>query len=388
MKTPFLAQLSYAIAQFVLDSIAAVGYTRVDLLGRRTCPVKGAASHVKLSMDSIGYGGYFTAPGEQASLEDAMRRAARFGYDAVCIYAHRPIGFPMDIDGDRRRLLRDLAVELELEFGAIVCCTNFQEGTHVLLYPSEKEIFYVRSAIDLARDVGVGVVRILAAFHGYFQNPYAHTGYGSPAFESRSRRVSRNEDFLEAWHQVREGLREVALYAQDRGVVLALQTHPEITGNNEETLAMIEEVGVDSLKVGLDLPLLESFEPDFVRQTVLRMKDLMVYSHTISMAKSATVGGAPYSWEEVTPGSAKDNLPWDVFLQACREIGYDGYLSHEQCSPIIVKGHRLGGLDTVDQRYIEARRYFRGLLNKLECYSGHKPLVLDSEAACGISQKC
>ena len=81
----------------------------------------------------------------------------------------------------------------------------------------------------------------------------------------------------------------------------------------------------------------------------------MVYSHTISLAKSATVGGAPYSWEEVTPGSAKDKLPWEVFLTACKEIGYDGYLSHEQCSPIIVKGHKLGGLDTVDQRYIEAR---------------------------------
>ena len=31
---------------------------------------------MKLSLDSIGYGGYFTAPGEQASLEEAMKRAA------------------------------------------------------------------------------------------------------------------------------------------------------------------------------------------------------------------------------------------------------------------------------------------------------------------------
>lgn len=203
-------------------------------------------------------------------------------------------------------------------------------------------------------------------------------GYGSPAFESRSKRVSRNEDFLEVWHEARRGLREVALYAQGKGIVLALQTHPEITGNNEETLAMIEEVGVDSLKVGLDLPLFESFDPDFVCKTVHSMKGLMVYSHTISLAKSATVGGAPYSWEEVTPGSAKDKLPWELFLQCCKEIGYDGYLSHEQCSPIIIKGHKLGGLDNVDQRYIEARGYFRCLLDKLDCYSGHKPLAMPS----------
>ena len=168
-------------------------------------------------------------------------------------------------------------------------------------------------------------MRILAAFHGYFQNPYANQGYGSPAFESRSRRVSRNEDFLEAWHQVRRGLHEVALYAQDQGVILALQTHPEITGNNDETLALIEEVNVPSLKVGVDLPLLENFDPEFVRKTVLSMKGLMVYSHTITLAKSATVGGAPYGWEEVTPGSPKDNLPWEVFLTACKDIGYDGF---------------------------------------------------------------
>jgi len=95
---------------------------------------------------------------------------------------------------------------------------------------------YVRSAIDLAKDVGAKVVRVLAAFYGYFHNPYASQGYGSPAFEARSRRVSRNEDFLEAWHQVRKGLTEVALYAQDKGIDLALQTHPEITGNNEDLI--------------------------------------------------------------------------------------------------------------------------------------------------------
>jgi sugar phosphate isomerase/epimerase len=301
-----------------------------------------------------------------------MRRAARFGYDGICIYAHRPVGFPMDIGPGRRKALKELASELDLEFGAVVCCNNFIDGNHVLAYPREKEILYTRSAIDLARELGAGVVRVMAAFYGYFQNPYAGQGYGAPAFESRSRRVSRNEDFLDAWHQVREALTEAALYARDQGIVLALQTHPEITGNNEETLAMIEEVGVESLKVGLDLPLFESFEPDFVRRTVRSMKGLMVYSHTISLAKSYTVGGAPYSWEEVTPGSERDTLPWEVFLAACKEIGYTGYLSHEQCSPIIVKGHKLGGLDTIDARYIESRNYFRGLLKKLDCYTGHK----------------
>lgn len=328
---------------------------------------------MKLSLDTIGYGGYFTAKGESLSLEDSIRRAGQFGYDAFCVYAHRPLGFPMDLDEKRRETIKELAAELDLEIGGVVCCTNFQEGSHVLLYPQEKEILYVKSAIDLARDLGSPIVRVLAAFYGYFQNPFANQGYGSPAFESRSKRVSRNEDFLEAWHEVRRGLTEVALYARDQGITLALQTHPEVTGNNEETLCMIDEIGVESVKVGLDLPLLESFDHQFIRDTVHKMKDLMVYSHTISLVKSATVGGAPYSWEEVTPGSERDDLPWEVFLQACKDIGYKGLLSHEQCSPILVKGHKLGGLSDVDERYVDARNYFHKVLRKLDCYSGDKP---------------
>ena len=323
-------------------------------------------------MDIVGYGGYFTLNHENIPLEEAFKKAAQFGFDAACIYAHRPIGFPPDFPPERRKRVKDLASHLDLELGAVVCCTNFMEANHVLLYSQEKEIMYVRECIDFARDMGMKIVRILAGFYGYFQNPYAGQGYGAPAFQSRSRRVSRNEDWLEAWHDVVRGIREVALYAKDRGITLALQTHPEITGNNDETLEMLEEIGVDSVKVGVDLPLLESQEPEFVRATVRKMKGRMVYSHTISIAVNKTVNGAPYSWEEVTPGSPRDPCQWEVFLRACREIGYDGYLSHEQCSPIIVKGHTLGDLAEVDKRYGEAHTYLKALLKKLDCYSGHK----------------
>jgi sugar phosphate isomerase/epimerase len=328
---------------------------------------------MKLSLDVIGYGGYFTRAGEQLSLEDSVRRAAKFGYDAACIYAHRPLGFPLDLNADRRKKLRDLYAELDLEVGGIVCCTNFVEGNHVLVYYREKEIMYTLQCIDLAADLGSPAVRVMASLWGYFRNPYGPDGYGLPAFEARSRRVSRGEDFLDAWHQVREALTEVAKYAKDKGVTLALQTHPEITGNNDDTLAMLEEVGVDSLKVGLDLPLFESYDPTDVREIVHKMKGRMVYSHTIALASFKTVGGAPYGWEEVTPGTPHDPLPWETFLAACKEIGYDGLFSHEQCSPIVAKGHVLGDLSIIDERYVDSRNYFRKLMKKLDCYTGHKP---------------
>jgi sugar phosphate isomerase/epimerase len=71
------------------------------------------------------------------------------------------------------------------------------------------------------------------------------------------------------------------------------------------------------------------------------------------------------SREEVAPGSNKDPCKWEVFLETCREIGYDGLLSHEQCSPIIMrKGHTLGDGAEVDRRYAAAIGYFKPLLKK------------------------
>ena len=336
---------------------------------------------MKLSLDVIGYGGYFTAPGEKLSLEDSVKKAAQFGYDAACIYAHRPLGFPMDLDSERRKRVVALYKELDLEMGAIVCCTNFMGGNHVLIYPQEKEIMYVKECNKMAKEMGSGIVRVLSAFYGYFQNLYANTGYGFPAFESRSRRVSRGEDWLEAWHDVRDGLTEVAKYAEEMGVVLALQTHPEIMGNNDDALEMLSEINVPSLKIGLDLPLLESQDPDFVKQTVHKMKDHMVYSHTISLKGNKTIGGAPYGWEEVTPGSEQDPMVWEVFVQALKEIGYSGLLSAEQCSPVIDKGHKLGTIKTIDERYIESVEYLKGLLIKHNCYSGNKDLSITEKAS-------
>src|SRR3990170_3595116 len=118
---------------------------------------------MKLSLDVIGYGGYFTKDNDKLSLEDAIRRGAKFGYDAACIYAHRPLGFPMDLDSERRKKIVDLYKQLDLEMGAVVCCTIFMQGNHVLLYPQEKEIMYVKECIKMARELGSPIVRILSA---------------------------------------------------------------------------------------------------------------------------------------------------------------------------------------------------------------------------------
>ena len=50
---------------------------------------------------------------------------------------------------------------------------------------------------------------------------------------------------------------------------------------------------------------------------------------------------------------------WIEFFKACKAIGYEGYFAHEQCSPIILKGHKKATIEEVDRRYIEGIKWCR-----------------------------
>lgn len=278
----------------------------------------------------------------------------------------------MDFDQDRRKRLVDLYQELDLEMGALVCCNNFLEANHVLVYNTEKEIMYTKACIDFAVDIGSDMVRVMASLWGYFSNPYASDGYGLPAFESRSRRVSRGEDYIEAWHQVREALTEVAKCGRQG-------RHPGAanpSGNHQQQRRHARHAGRGrrGQPEGRRGPALDGrlLAGGCAGDRVEDGRRDGVFAHHCP-------GDHPhhrrrsYGWEEVTPGTPHDPLPWETFVQACKDIGYDGLFSHEQCSPIVVKGHQLGTLATIDERYVESRNYFRKLFKKLGVYTGNKP---------------
>jgi hypothetical protein len=77
------------------------------------------------------------------------------------------------------------------------------------------------------------------------------------------------------------------------------------------------------------------------------------------------VAGRSDAWERAIRCRRKP------FLERA-EIGYDGLLSAEQCSPIIAQGHKLGTIQTVDERYVESLTFLKGLLRKIGAYTGHK----------------
>ena len=323
---------------------------------------------MKLSMDSVAYAGFFTG-GESLPIEEVVKRAAKFGFDGVDLLPHRPMAFPMDLRPERRKALLDLAGSLGIELGAIEAVTNFMRSRHVLTQHQDKELLFIRECCKLANDLGIKVIRIFAAFIGYFQPQEWVLGYGTPAMHSRSIEVSTSDDYLLEWEFVREGIREAGRIAQDHGVILALQNHPPITNNTEETIEMVEEVGLESVQIALDLPLMARQDDESIRQLVLRVGKRMVHSRMIGISLRESMGGV-VGFDEVVPGKGREN--WPAFLKSCKEIGYNGFLGYEQCSPIILKGHKKATLEEVDRRNQAGVAYMRKLLMDLGAYTGNK----------------
>lgn len=317
---------------------------------------------IKQSLDAVNYGAYFY-DGRPLTMEEIVDRAAAFGYEAVDIWPHRPLCFPMDYDQDHRKSLLDYARSKGIKFAAIDAATNFMRTDHVLVPRLEKELLYVRECCELARDLDCPVIRILPAFIGYFWPIYWNQGYGNIAIHSRSLEVSKMEDYLAEWEAIREGIIDSGKIAQDYGITLAIQGHPPVTNNVQDLIDMVEEVNLENVKIGLDLSLFDNQEDDFVRDTVLRVGKRMVHSHTLGIILKSGPHGFIFASEEVIPGDGIEN--WIPFFKACKEIGYEGYFGYEQCAPFLMKGHRKPTLEEFDRRQKVGFDFLKSLEDKI-----------------------
>jgi sugar phosphate isomerase/epimerase len=273
----------------------------------------------------------------------------------------------MDMSPDRRKRLVDLAGSLGIEFAALGACTNFTMTDHILAQRQDKELLFVRECCKLAQDLNCKIVRTFAAWIGYFMPEHWQQGYSNTAMHSRSLDVSTEDDYLRQWNHARSGIREAGEIAADHGITLAVQNHPPLTNCLQDCIEMVEEVGLPNVKMSLDLPLFECQDDEYVSQSVHRVGDRMIHSHILGITfKTSLVGG--YGFDELVPGQGREN--WPAFLKACKGIGYAGYLSYEQCSPIIVKGHKKATIDEVDRRFRAGLEYLIPLMTQIGVYSG------------------
>lgn len=308
---------------------------------------------MKLGLYSITYRGVWYR-GEAIDVFSLLKLAKQQGWEAVELDAERPHAAPMDLSPDDRRRLRDLSGELDIPICAI--SPNCDLSSPVPVH-REAMICYVRECIKLARDLSVPLCKIFAAWRGITIHDglatYDETyGYDSFAYWKGGR-----------WGFVVESIRELAKYASDNGVNLALQNHgPDIVNDYRDVLKMIENVGASNFKGCMDINIEPNAESDeHARRMVKETGKLLAHSHLNGEFRK----GADGEPELVAAGYFDDRfwkrrVAYPAYVDALVASGYQGCLDWEFCHPAMKDGEP-AGIEYVHEQTGLALQYMKGL---------------------------
>ncbi len=306
---------------------------------------------MKVGLYTISFAGIWYE-GPALPLTEIFGRAKDMGFDGVEIGARRPHASPMDLDARSRDRIRELAAKAGVEIPAVASYNSFASP---VLEQRENELLMVREQIKLARDLGAPILRLFAAWrgitlrdgHGSYEMTRRYWDNGYPDVTSS-----------EHWRWVCDGLKEMADFAEEAGVTLALQNHEPVIRNYHDVLSFVREVGSPALKACIDCPLLGSQEDEYVAKAVKDTGRLQVHSHYGGEFEEAS--GEAIQREIRFSHRGLINYP--AFVRALKANGYRGYLCYEFCHPCLGENHDLLGLDEVMRQVGLAAQYMKALV--------------------------
>ena len=197
---------------------------------------------MKVALYTISYTGYFYA-GDPLPLEEIFPRVADMGFDGIEIGAKRPDASPLDMDVGRRKAIKALGQRYGLEIGCVAAYNNFASP---IQEQQDAELLMMREIIRLAHDLEAPIVRIFAAWPGMtLRNGYA-------TYDMTKQYRWPDVTWLEQWQWVRSHVSEASRWAEQYGIVLALQNHTPVIEKDEHTLQMIREVNSPWVKACID----------------------------------------------------------------------------------------------------------------------------------------
>ena len=308
---------------------------------------------MKVGLYSITYSGTWYK-GRALTPEELVDRAAALGFSGLELDLKRPHGFPLDWSPRRREEFRGYAGRKGIELPAMAANNNFASPVPEL---RENELLMVHEQLKLARDLGAKVLRIFAAWNGITRRD------GVATYEiAKAHTAERGMDSLkiERWKWVRECIRECAAWAEEYGVVLALQNHEPLIQGYEAMLEMAAEVGSAWVKCCLDAPCEACQDGEYLAKAVQATGKLQVLSHyNGEWVRDAQ--GQPVLRQFPFLGVKMANYP--AFVHELKKTGYDGYMCFEFCHPA-VKGHEIQGIEYVHEQTGLALEYMQGLIEK------------------------
>jgi len=313
---------------------------------------------MKISLHSVSYSGFFYT-GKPLSIEEVIARVASYGYDGVELMAKRPHASPIDLDSKDRRRIIEIASSYRVEIPILASYNDFSGPDE---FRRELNILYEKEVIKLASDLGVNLVRVFAA---------------------GMRDVDPSIPYWKQWELCRDGLKESSKFAEEYGVILALQNHPPIIESYEDVLSMLEEVGSSNLKACIDPELLlwvgdiDLYSDDVekrIGEIYHRVRDVLVHIHIgDSIERSGKLIWIQGGGGSMIRARRLERVPLSTgffgriakpFIKTLKDIGYDRYISYEICSPRYIK-HRLVSFEDVDKEVKDGINYIRSIISQL-----------------------
>ena len=256
------------------------------------------------------------ADGFGLPFEQAIKKAAEMKVDGVQLYAVEGELAPENMSAEKREWAKNFIKENGLVISAL--CGDLGDGGFAFADRNPGKIEYTKKIVDLALDLGANII---TTHIGVVPADPAH-----PRFEV-----------------IAKALKELGDYAHERGARFAIETGPETA---VELCRMLDYVDSPGIGVNLDPANLIMSTGDDPVAAVHTLKKYIVHTH----AKDGNLyklgdleisyGMVPWPedyneddcYEEVPLGEGQ--VPWDNYIAALKEIGYDGYLTIErECGP-------------------------------------------------------
>ncbi|SRR5579871_3324 len=311
---------------------------------------------MKFALLTVTYGGLFYK-GAALTLEQQVHRAKEFGFDGLAIETKRPVASPLDLTKTDRDRIKKLAADEGIALCAVESMSNFA-GRH--MEERENNLAMMLYVFQLAKDLGVQLVKIFAAWPGIINDEEEISLYGQFERGEYYKRLWPAD--LRKWNRCVEGIREVADIAADMGITLALQNHaPVLAKGYEDTLTMMQEVNRKNVELCIDVPLFYERQSDeYIHEAVEHCKDHIVHTHYGAWNFTQKKNGEII--QEPSPSSG-NLINYPAFIEALYHNGYKGYLTSEYCLPV-VKDHQLAGIEEVDHATRISLQYMKQLVQQ------------------------
>ena len=234
------------------------------------------------------------------TLEEAIRRLAKYGYQGVEIWGGRPHGYWEDMDDTRIQKIKNVLKETNMEISNFIPA-QFRYPTNIATTDEQirkNSVKYLKHNIDIAEKLDAPYVSLCPGF----------SLYGEKLSDSRQAMMT--------------SLKELVEYAQDKTVKLILEPAHAMETDHvltvDQGMSIIDELGKDNLGLCIDLGHMHVNKESIVN-VVDKVKGYTVHYHMDDNDGNSD--------EHLVPGEG--TIDFDIFLTNLKNSGYNGYLAIE-----------------------------------------------------------